>query len=128
MELYKGLAERKKKLESVLQGRIKDLKDLCLQESEITGELPHEYKLFMSPGERTPPVKRRVGTGFSIAGNYSLFMVVDISCVITAISSHYCKTNCPMMLHCFFFISSDASHGFHLYLNREKWCLRNHSA
>ena len=68
LELYKGLDERKSKLDSVLQDKIKELKALCLKESEITGELPHEYTLFMSPGEKTPTIKKRMGTAFSIAG------------------------------------------------------------
>lgn len=71
LELYKGLGDRKKNLEKVLQEKIKELKDMCLKESEITGELPHEYSMFMAPGEKTPTIKKRIGTGFSIAGtNY----------------------------------------------------------
>jgi len=72
------LDERKNKLETVLQDKIKQLKSLCLQESEITGELPHEYTLFMCPGEKTPVVKKRVGTSFSIAG--ILLLVYYILC------------------------------------------------
>lgn len=68
LELYKGLGERKKKLEKVLQEKIKELKDMCIQEGNITGELPHEYTMFMTSGERTPTIQKRMGTKFSIAG------------------------------------------------------------
>ncbi|XP_067936176.1 FERM domain-containing protein 4A-like isoform X2 [Watersipora subatra] len=67
LEVYKGLEEKKKKLEKDLQEKIKALKKLCLEESEITGELPQEYTSFMAPGEKTPTVQRRMGTAFSIA-------------------------------------------------------------
>lgn len=68
-ELYKGLDERRCRLESVLADKIKELKKICLRESEISGELPHEYQLFMAPGEKTPTIKKRMGTAFSIAGS-----------------------------------------------------------
>ncbi|XP_041130763.1 coiled-coil domain-containing protein 120-like isoform X2 [Polyodon spathula] len=53
------LLDRKRALHSTLSSRLVDLKKLCLQEAEFTGELPNEYPL--ESGERPPHVRRRVG-------------------------------------------------------------------
>lgn len=65
----------------MLEEKIKELKDMCLKESEVTGELPHEYTMFMSPGEKTPTIKKRIGTGFSIAGKFSASLSCSSKCV-----------------------------------------------
>ncbi|MGH0153809.1 UNVERIFIED_CONTAM: hypothetical protein FKN15_025101 [Acipenser sinensis] len=58
------LLDRKRALQSALRSRLVDLKKLCLQEAELTGELPNEYPL--QSGERPPHVRRRVGGSYRV--------------------------------------------------------------
>ncbi|XP_030826620.1 coiled-coil domain-containing protein 120 [Camarhynchus parvulus] len=54
------LRERQRGLRQALGLRLRELRRLCLQEAELTGQLPPEYPL--EPGERPqPPPRRRSG-------------------------------------------------------------------
>ncbi|KAK9971018.1 hypothetical protein ABG768_026914 [Culter alburnus] len=53
------LQERRRSLQSLLNTRLAELKRVCLQEAELTGEVPHEYPL--ETGEKVPHVRRRAG-------------------------------------------------------------------
>lgn len=53
------LQERRRSLQALLGTRLAELKRVCLQEAELTGELPNEFPL--EAGENPPHVKRRVG-------------------------------------------------------------------
>ncbi|XP_071657341.1 coiled-coil domain-containing protein 120 isoform X1 [Patagioenas fasciata] len=54
------LRERQRGLRQALGLRLRELRRLCLQEAELTGQLPPEYPL--EPGERPqPPPRRRAG-------------------------------------------------------------------
>uniref|UniRef100_A0A8C2KMD4 Si:ch211-169p10.1 n=1 Tax=Cyprinus carpio TaxID=7962 RepID=A0A8C2KMD4_CYPCA len=53
------LQERRRSLQSLLNTRIEELKRVCLQEAELTGEVPQEYPL--ESGEKLPHVRRRAG-------------------------------------------------------------------
>ncbi|XP_051759970.1 coiled-coil domain-containing protein 120 [Ctenopharyngodon idella] len=53
------LQERRRSLQSLLNTRLAELKRVCLQEAELTGEVPHEYPLEI--GEKVPHVRRRAG-------------------------------------------------------------------
>ncbi|KRZ70753.1 FERM domain-containing protein 4A [Trichinella papuae] len=66
-EFYKQLQSRKQALELLLIEKLKELKDVCIQEGNITGEIPSELYSALAPGEAEPKIKRRVGTSFSIS-------------------------------------------------------------
>ncbi|XP_065126291.2 coiled-coil domain-containing protein 120 isoform X2 [Paramisgurnus dabryanus] len=51
------LQERRRSLQTLLNTRLADLRRLCLQEAELTGEVPHEYPL--ETGEKPPNVRRK---------------------------------------------------------------------
>ncbi|XP_050972985.1 coiled-coil domain-containing protein 120 isoform X1 [Labeo rohita] len=53
------LQERRRSLQTLLNTRIAELKRVCLQEAELTGEVPHDYPL--ETGEKVPHVRRRAG-------------------------------------------------------------------
>ncbi|KAM4879995.1 coiled-coil domain-containing protein 120 [Sylvia borin] len=55
------LRERQRSLRQVLGLRLRELRRLCLQEAELTGQLPPEYPL--EPGERPQPPPRRRSAG-----------------------------------------------------------------
>ncbi|KTG46640.1 hypothetical protein cypCar_00009524 [Cyprinus carpio] len=57
------LQERRRSLQSLLNTRIEELKRVCLQEAELTGEVPQEYPL--ESGEKLPHVWRRAGLSHS---------------------------------------------------------------
>ncbi|XP_051789451.1 coiled-coil domain-containing protein 120 isoform X2 [Erpetoichthys calabaricus] len=61
------LLDRKRTLQAALTSRISELKKLCLQEAELTGELPSEYPL--ESGERPPNVRRRTGVAYRTSNN-----------------------------------------------------------
>uniref|UniRef100_A0A3P9LBT0 Coiled-coil domain containing 120 n=1 Tax=Oryzias latipes TaxID=8090 RepID=A0A3P9LBT0_ORYLA len=54
-----ALQERKRALEALLSSRVGELKQVCLQEAELTGKLPHAFPL--EAGETPPVVQRRAG-------------------------------------------------------------------
>ncbi|KAL3983283.1 hypothetical protein ACH3XW_50560 [Acanthocheilonema viteae] len=67
VELYKELKKRKNELEEKLLAKLDELREVCIKEAEITGELPKEIYKTLMPGEEEPKVKRRVGTAFSLS-------------------------------------------------------------
>ncbi|XP_077582723.1 FERM domain-containing protein 4B isoform X1 [Stigmatopora nigra] len=60
------LKTKEKKLQDALMQKTEELKKICMREAEITGSLPQEYPLIT--GEKTPHVRRRVGTEFKLDG------------------------------------------------------------
>ena len=67
MEMVAALKARRDALEAKLKEKQKVLKDLCIKEGELTGELPPEIPL--APGEPVPQIRRRVGTAFALSEN-----------------------------------------------------------
>lgn len=67
MEMVAALKARRDALEAKLKEKNKLLKDLCIKEGELTGELPPEIPL--APGEPVPQIRRRVGTAFTLSEN-----------------------------------------------------------
>lgn len=61
------LQSRKEALEAKLCEKTLELKDLCIQEAELTGILPPETPI--EPGEKPPVFKRRIGTTFTYPEN-----------------------------------------------------------
>lgn len=61
------LQERKKTLEETLIKKNQELKELCLQEADITGIIPTEMPL--QPGETPPTIRRKVGTSYLLPEN-----------------------------------------------------------
>lgn len=61
------LQARREELEAKLNDRNRELKQLCIQEAELTGVLPPETPL--EPGEIPPAFRRRVGTAFTYPEN-----------------------------------------------------------
>ncbi|XP_076860150.1 coiled-coil domain-containing protein 120 [Brachyhypopomus gauderio] len=53
------LQERRRSLQALLSTRLAELKRVCLQEAELTGEIPSEFPL--EAGENPPHVRRKVG-------------------------------------------------------------------
>ncbi|KAI7794892.1 coiled-coil domain-containing protein 120 isoform X1 [Triplophysa rosa] len=58
-ERVSELQERKRSLQSLLNSRLGELRQVCLQEAELTGKLPRDFPL--EAGERPPFVQRRTG-------------------------------------------------------------------
>ncbi|XP_029357959.1 coiled-coil domain-containing protein 120 isoform X2 [Echeneis naucrates] len=58
-ERIAALQERKHALEALLNTRVGELKQVCLQEAELTGKLPRAFPL--ETGEKPPLVQRRAG-------------------------------------------------------------------
>ena len=65
MEMVAALKARREALEEKLKEKKSLLKEVCLKEGELTGELPPEIPL--APGEPLPVIRRRVGTEFQIS-------------------------------------------------------------
>jgi hypothetical protein len=61
------LQARREELEAKLNDKNRELKELCIQEAELTGVLPPETPL--EPGEFPPTFRRRVGTAFTYPEN-----------------------------------------------------------
>ncbi|XP_007245887.2 coiled-coil domain-containing protein 120 [Astyanax mexicanus] len=53
------LQERRRGLQALLSTRLAELRRVCMQEAELTGEVPTEFPLEV--GEKPPHVRRRVG-------------------------------------------------------------------
>ncbi|XP_051964932.1 coiled-coil domain-containing protein 120-like [Xyrauchen texanus] len=53
------LQKRRRSLQSLLNTRLAELRCVCLQEAELTGEVPHEFPL--ETGEKPPLLRRKVG-------------------------------------------------------------------
>jgi hypothetical protein len=64
-DLWLALKARKEHLEIDLKNKLEKLKELCIKEAELTGELPAETPL--EPGEPRPVIRRRVGTTFPLS-------------------------------------------------------------
>jgi len=64
-EMAAALKARKEALEERLKEKNSQLKELCIKEGELTGELPSEIPL--QPGEPLPVIRRRVGTEFALS-------------------------------------------------------------
>lgn len=62
-----SLQSRKESLEAKLKEKNEELKQLCIQEAELTGVLPPEIPL--EAGESPPVFRRRVGTAFTYPEN-----------------------------------------------------------
>nr|XP_046193944.1 coiled-coil domain-containing protein 120 [Oncorhynchus gorbuscha] len=60
VERMTELQERRRSLETLLNSRLAELRRVCLQEAELTGELPGDFPL--EAGERRPNVRRRAGS------------------------------------------------------------------
>jgi hypothetical protein len=61
------LQERKKTIEESLAKCNQELKQICLQEADLTGIIPQEMPL--EPGESPPLIRRRVGTTYQLPEN-----------------------------------------------------------
>ena len=67
LEMVAALKARREALDDKLKEKLKQLKELCIKEGELTGELPPEIPL--APGEPVPQIRRRVGTEFALSEN-----------------------------------------------------------
>ncbi len=67
LEIVAALKARKTAMDDKLKAKLDELKKLCLQEGELTGQLPVEFPL--TPGEPAPIIRRRVGTSFTLPEN-----------------------------------------------------------
>ncbi len=65
MEMVSALKARREALDAKLKEKTRQLKELCVKEGELTGELPPETPL--APGEPAPTIRRRVGTEFALS-------------------------------------------------------------
>nr|XP_022302437.1 FERM domain-containing protein 4A-like isoform X3 [Crassostrea virginica] len=68
-EMYTALKARKEALEEAVNKKLEELKQLCIQEGELTGCLPLDYP--QQPGQPLPTIRKRVGTAFSLASKVS---------------------------------------------------------
>ena len=64
-EMIAALKARREALEEKLREKKAVLKEICIKEGELTGELPPEIPL--APGEPLPVIRKRVGTEFQIS-------------------------------------------------------------
>jgi len=64
-EMVAALKARREALEGKLREKRAVLKEICIKEGELTGELPPEIPL--APGEPLPSIRKRVGTEFQIS-------------------------------------------------------------
>lgn len=61
------LQQRRQALQEKLLQKNNELKNICIDEAELTGILPAEIPL--EPGESPPSFRRRVGTAFTYPPN-----------------------------------------------------------
>ncbi|CEF62859.1 FERM domain and Pleckstrin homology-like domain and FERM, C-terminal PH-like domain and Band 4.1 domain and Protein of unknown function DUF3338 family-containing protein [Strongyloides ratti] len=66
---YKKYKTEKENLVIQLIKKLDELKEICIQEAELTGELPKEIYKTLMPGEPEPKINRRVGTTFKISND-----------------------------------------------------------
>ncbi|KAF1757995.1 hypothetical protein GCK72_014453 [Caenorhabditis remanei] len=66
LERCEVLKARKADLEARLRQKMQELKAVCVEEGDITGEMPVEINDVVLPGDDFPRLKRRVGTAYSI--------------------------------------------------------------
>ena len=66
-DIVAKLQTRKETLKAILDKKTLELKQLCIEEAELTGVLPAEIPL--QPGESPPQFRRRVGTAFTYPEN-----------------------------------------------------------
>ena len=59
VEMLAALKARREALDAKLKEKNALLKELCIKEGELTGELPPEIPL--NPGEPVPTIRKRVG-------------------------------------------------------------------
>ncbi|XP_053551849.1 coiled-coil domain-containing protein 120 isoform X2 [Bombina bombina] len=64
-QLLSELTQRQQDLQETLRQRVNELKRLCLQEAELTGQIPADYPL--EYGERPPHVTRRPRAVFRVS-------------------------------------------------------------
>ena len=64
-EMVAALKARREALEEKAREKRALLKEICIKEGELTGELPPEIPL--APGEPLPVIRRRIGTEFQIS-------------------------------------------------------------
>uniref|UniRef100_A0A914N6T6 Cytohesin Ubiquitin Protein Inducing domain-containing protein n=1 Tax=Meloidogyne incognita TaxID=6306 RepID=A0A914N6T6_MELIC len=64
LEISNALRIQAELLEETLIKRLEELKRICIEEAELTGQLPKEIYKTLLPGEPEPIIKRRVGTTF----------------------------------------------------------------
>ncbi|XP_030829101.1 FERM domain-containing protein 4A isoform X3 [Strongylocentrotus purpuratus] len=64
-DIVVALKARKSVLQDRLQEKLEALKKICINEAELTGELPLEYP--RKPGEQLPKIQRRVATAFTLS-------------------------------------------------------------
>uniref|UniRef100_A0A915IJE4 Cytohesin Ubiquitin Protein Inducing domain-containing protein n=1 Tax=Romanomermis culicivorax TaxID=13658 RepID=A0A915IJE4_ROMCU len=53
-------------LEKLLTVKLAELKEMCIREGNLVGQVPSEIRHCLARGEEIPKVQRRVGTSFSI--------------------------------------------------------------
>uniref|UniRef100_A0A1I7T121 DUF3338 domain-containing protein n=1 Tax=Caenorhabditis tropicalis TaxID=1561998 RepID=A0A1I7T121_9PELO len=66
LERCEQLRARKADLEARIRQKMQELKAVCIEEGDITGEMPVEINDVVLPGDDFPRLKRRVGTAYSI--------------------------------------------------------------
>lgn len=66
LEKCEVLKARKADLQMRLRQKMQELKAVCIEEGDITGEMPVEINDVVLPGDDFPRLKRRVGTAYSI--------------------------------------------------------------
>jgi hypothetical protein len=64
-EMVAAMKARREALEEKVREKRALLKEICIKEGELTGELPPEIPL--APGEPLPIIRRRIGTEFQIS-------------------------------------------------------------
>ncbi|XP_056130748.1 coiled-coil domain-containing protein 120 [Lampris incognitus] len=77
-EQMMALQERRRSLQALLSTRLAELRRVCLQEAELTGEVPADYPL--EAGEKPPHIRRRVGTSRHGARNPGRKVIEEAQC------------------------------------------------
>ncbi|KAM8934385.1 coiled-coil domain-containing protein 120 [Pelodytes ibericus] len=67
-ELISDLTHKQQDLQESLRQKITELKRLCLQEAELTGQIPADYPL--EYGERAPLVTRRLRAAYRVSSTH----------------------------------------------------------